>query len=367
MPQYGFQGGMAGNAIQEFLMQREMQQRQQMLDQLMQQRQEQERQRQDADQTLRSEDLDLRRQQERRIGAEQTATRERMEDERSFRRANTIAENALPEDTVDEQTRALLTKQGFGGQVRKVPGIVSQGPMIEEESEANGYIPTYGTEQTPDQFTMRGGSKYLNARAAEDARASVADQNRTAATERANADRDMKELIARLAASGSAESRALANELTRIQIQAAGDKLETAQTERGKSVDAAKSATENALALAIRLATHPGLGKATGAYEMRGFTQEATNFNAIRDQLVAALALPNLGALKGPLSDKDILFVKQLATRLENRKMDDAETLTAIAEAKTFLQDKLAATPTPAGGGAQEYDYIPGRGLVPRR
>jgi hypothetical protein len=117
----------------------------------------------------------------------------------------------------------------------------------------------------------------------------------------------------------------------------------------------AASITQTALDLTDRLERHPGIGAATGAYEMRGFTQDAVDFNAIRDQLVAALALPNLGALKGPMSDKDILFVKQLATRLSNNRLSEAETRTAIAEAKTFLKSKLgpatATAPVQPGGG----------------
>jgi hypothetical protein len=58
---------------------------------------------------------------------------------------------------------------------------------------------------------------------------------------------------------------------------------------------------------------------------------------------VATLALPNLNLLKGPMSDKDIMFVKQLATRLSNENMSDAETVKALNEAKAFLA-------APAGG-----------------
>lgn len=122
----------------------------------------------------------------------------------------------------------------------------------------------------------------------------------------------------------------------------------------------ARQITQTALDQAKRLydpttkQAHPGIDAATGAYELRGFTQPAVDFNSIRNQLVAALALPNLGALKGPMSDKDILFVKQLATRLENPRLSRQETELAISEAVQFLGSKLgpdAAQPTPAGGG----------------
>jgi hypothetical protein len=94
-----------------------------------------------------------------------------------------------------------------------------------------------------------------------------------------------------------------------------------------------------------RMLTHPGLSKSSGiiSSKLSGLSQDATDFNSLRDQVVATLALPNLNLLKGPMSDKDIMFVKQLATRLSNENMSDAETVKALNEAKTFLA-------APAGG-----------------
>jgi hypothetical protein len=160
------------------------------------------------------------------------------------------------------------------------------------------------------------------------------------------------------------------NRLGEIAAQGAQTRQNTAaRTNNAPDPAEAASITKTALDLAGRLETHPGIGRATGAYEMRGFTQDAVDFNAIRDQLVAALALPNLGALKGPMSDKDVLFVKQLATRLSNPSLSEAETRTAIAEAKTFLNGKLGAAPTPPapvtpGGGAGARTGGPGPGPV---
>jgi hypothetical protein len=123
--------------------------------------------------------------------------------------------------------------------------------------------------------------------------------------------------------------------------------------------DDARAITSQALDLAKRLKTHPGTAKAYGAYEMRGWTQEARDAKAIRDQLAAALAQPNLAAVRGPLSDKDILFVKQLSTRLNDSNISDEESQRAIDEAITFLQGTLGAgQPAPAGadgGGVQRW------------
>jgi hypothetical protein len=71
-------------------------------------------------------------------------------------------------------------------------------------------------------------------------RGEQASANRDAAAERAQADRDMKLLIADMTRSGSAETRALGNELKRLQIQAAQDKLDNGPraTQGEKTADA---------------------------------------------------------------------------------------------------------------------------------
>lgn len=144
------------------------------------------------------------------------------------------------------------------------------------------------------------------------------------------------------------------------------DPVAARQTQPIDSKDA-QQVTQTALGLVGRLKKHPGLGAATGAYELRGFTQPAVDFNAIRNQLVAALALPNLGALRGPMSDKDVLFVKQLATRLAEPRLSAEETMTALNEAELFLTGKLGDGAAVDANAAQgEYDYVPGRGLVRR-
>ena len=162
--------------------------------------------------------------------------------------------------------------------------------------------------------------------------------------------------------SGSAETRALANELKRLQIAAAEDKLETTRATREKDAAGARQTTDSALRHVNRLLdpndVGGSIGAATGAYEMRGFTQGAQDFNSVRDQLVAALTQPNLGALKGPMSDKDVSFIKQLATRLENRKMSAQETQRALIEARTFLQSKVGGAGSTGSGSSPRVGRI---------
>lgn len=155
-------------------------------------------------------------------------------------------------------------------------------------------------------------------------------------------------------AKGPSEATQLTNEIRRTQLEERQAKLEEAAGAKTQKEAEARSATQTALDSVDRLLTHPGIGKATGAYELRGFTQEAQDFNAERDMLVAALTLPNLGALKGPMSDKDVVFVKQLATKLANTKMSAEATRAELQRAREFLRGKLASqggAPRETGGG----------------
>lgn len=112
-----------------------------------------------------------------------------------------------------------------------------------------------------------------------------------------------------------------------------------------------------------RMLTHPGLSKSSGivSSKLSRFSPDATDFNALRDQVVATLALPNLSLLKGPMSDKDILFVKQLATRLSNENMSDEETVRSLHEAKAFLDKPAAGGAVGTSGGTQRMRAPDGR------
>ena len=58
------------------------------------------------------------------------------------------------------------------------------------------------------------------------------------------------------------------------------------------------------------------------------------------DNLVSSLTVDNLGLLKGPMSDKDIEFVKSLSSGL-NIKMSEEEAKNRLEQIKTRLQEKL--------------------------
>jgi hypothetical protein len=350
MPRYGFTnpGANAGNAIQQFLMQQMLMERER-LEQERAAREEAARMQQQAEQRkMAQQQLELQQQQEQRIAAAQQQQQADLENERNFRRATTIADSAMPGDAVDAQTAELLRAQGYGGQMTQ--GQPTQGAQIGEEEG----IPLY--DVIPGVMQMRGGSKYLGQRQAAQERADLAAQGQAAAAERAAADRSFREEMARMQAGNRGELDSARAETARLNNEIAGVKLEREKAAneqerawRDKTGEDSRRVTENALALARRARSHPGLRKTHGIISSRisVISQDAADYKGIRDQLVAALTLPNLGALKGPMSDKDVKFVKDLATRLANDQMSDEEAVRAIDEAISFLESKLAAS----GGG----------------
>lgn len=159
-------GAMGNDAIQKFLVQRAMEQRQAQLDALAKEEQT-------AQLAQQAEHLKLQQAQEKRLAEQQKTQQEDLRGQREFAKATTIANSALPGDPVDAPTRELLGRQGYGGQI--TPGIVAQGPLLGNDEQD---IPQYGVMHQPD--TMRGGSQYLSARAAEDARAAQAAETQAA-------------------------------------------------------------------------------------------------------------------------------------------------------------------------------------------
>src|SRR5688572_6571457 len=128
---FGSPGAAASNAIQQFLMQRELAE---------QQRMEQEFRRQQAEgQSARAQQqLMVDAERERRIAEQQRTQQADLDTEREFRRATTIASSALPDDPVDAVTAELLRRHGYGGQIRE--GQPTQGAYLGDDEQA---VPQY--------------------------------------------------------------------------------------------------------------------------------------------------------------------------------------------------------------------------------
>lgn len=291
MGRYGFSGGGAQQAIQEFLVQRALQQRQAQQDARAQQ--EQERQA-----TQQAEELKLRQEQEKRAAEFQKTQTADLQNQREFTKATTIANAALPGDAVDQPTREMLGRQGYGGQIKQTPGIVAQGAFQGNDAQD---IPQYDVTTTPDSYTMRGGSQYLSARAAADERSADAAANRTAVDARDKSDNALKLLIAEMAQSGKAGQTDLMNQLRQLQIDRERDKLDASRQGRTDINTATANTRRQIRDLATGLLNDPSLEAISGAFDaMTPDVQPASRDAANRyNQLKNLLTLGKRGDLKG--------------------------------------------------------------------
>lgn len=325
---------------------------------------------------------------------EATATQQGVENEQRNRQI-ALQEATLAATGQDRQDRLAETAKNnrISGTLRTIPLLrkgqtVSEGTVKDATESGLGDFFAHndatiastdlsplsrgGTAQAiPAQaegFTFQGTQADNDRQAALDARAHEGDMTRAAAKERADADRSMRELIARLGASTSAESKSLANELTKLRIQTEQGKIDTA----ADSHKAAENTTKAALSTIEDLLVHPGFGAASGKYDPRRLigTQDATDFQAKMNNLVASMVLPNLGALKGPMSDKDVLFLKSMATTLGDERISAPAKRQALEQAKAFLTSKLTeggtSTTAPAAPGVT-VDWERGPDGRPRR
>lgn len=195
--QYTSPGAAAGQAIQEFMVQRALMDRQATLDALAAQKQ-QEDQRQERAQ------LEF---QQRQL-AEQTAYRQQqqssLDDERQFRRAATVNATSVPGQRVSDTVASEQEQYGFP--VNRMPGIRSRSlPMPTMPTGGEGPTMPVTEGQGPGVNELPGGERYLSARASEDARASLNAQQQQAIRERAKESNETRELIATIAAQGRSD------------------------------------------------------------------------------------------------------------------------------------------------------------------
>lgn len=298
-PQFQSVGGAAGNAIQQFLVQREMQNRQRMLAELEQKAQADAVAQQEKDRALREQQLALQQQQEQRIAAAQQATIDDLANQREFGQVERAVEGARPDDApLDADMVEKVQRQGFGSRLRQIPGVLMQGPI--ESGDESMRAEEVGI--TPEQTALRPGSKYLDAEAQRQATAALAQQTEAGRNERAEAEREMRTMIAGLAASGNAQARALDARLKELQIAGLEDKNAAAQKERDDVARAVSAGRAKVRDLAKGLMDDPALDGITGAIEGRRdtfFDGKAVDALSRYNQLVKSLALEERSKLKG--------------------------------------------------------------------
>jgi hypothetical protein len=156
-------------------------------------------------------------------------------------------------------------------------------------------------------------------------------------------------------------------ERARLQLEAEKQKQAGAGQERERQTAQSQESTQAAFDSVNRLLDPKGVGagldSSYGNWEMRkGRTQASSDFQAERDRFVAMLSLPNLGSLKGPMSDKDLLFIKQISSTLSNDNISEKAARQEMERARNWLIEK-GANPGGSGGGLVSMVTPDGRSI----
>lgn len=277
--------------------------------------------------------------------ARRDATTQR-EREYGLKLNDTIQPGLIPETPETARTIATLRAVGAGSDQAERPRV-DEGPLMPGDTGAakpKGFLKVASANQA--NVLADNERAAAQARAMESDRAEGRRLQEEATRQRASDAAAMRGVVA--------SNHGVADEFKRLQIEEKRDKMDAAKKATADTADSARQQTELALDLVGQLEKHPGLDKTSGMFDSRvaDFDQDAIDANALRDQVIAALTRPNVGALKGSMSEKELAFVKDLSSRLQNRRQSDAATRKALAEAKTFLQSKSHESAPVAGSGA---------------
>lgn len=138
---------------------------------------------------------------------------------------------------------------------------------------------------------------------------------------------------------------------------------------------------EDSIALIDQITKDPSLRNAVGPIDQYAGgvvnmdPSGVNRFRALHNQLVGKMSLAQAGKLKGQgqISDKERAMLAAAATAL-SQGMNEKDYLTELAKVRGQFERMRAPNVSPAGGGAmpaagggQEFDYVPGKGLVPRK
>jgi hypothetical protein len=136
---------------------------------------------------------------------------------------------------------------------------------------------------------------------------------------------------------------------------------------------------QDSLSLIDEIRNDPALKASVGPIEGRGAgyvtagPEAFTRVKAHHDNLVNKMQLAQAGKLKGQgqISNMEREMLKNAATALD-MKLGDPDYLKELAKVEAQFQRMLGGVAAPAGagnisGGVQEFDYVPGKGLVPRK
>lgn len=325
--QFTSPGAEAGKALEELMLQRELQRRQAFLDDL-------------NKRTVESQIADR-----EAARAAQAAQLESLSEVRANQRADRVAGNLLPGQDISNEDAAALTAGGLGSLVR-APKMVESIPQMSVSDVAAGrllstrFTGTYGQNAALDKAER----DLAEHEADRTFRAEQADLARRDKAEQAQRDRDLRRDVANMGAQAAAGSRALMDEIRR-------DKLETTQSERDKATKQAQAARTEVGDLARELYNDPSLSAAVGPVSsmmptVRGTTRDFENRVA---RLKGMLSLQNRQLLKGSgaISDFEAKTLEAAATALDSAT-DEASFKRELRRVAKTMGTEI---PEPGGSG----------------
>ena len=168
-------------------------------------------------------------------------------------------------------------------------------------------------------------------------RGEQAGANRDAAAERAQADRDMKLLIADMTRSGSAETRALGNELKQLRFK----RTRQTRKRRCNRRPAANRRTALGLRQRDRRSTPSNRASARGIRpSRRGCSlRPASNTDRLREQWIQSVLRDESGAAIG--ADEEAVYFRTYFRQPEIRRPLSSRSSSARSAAETAMQQKV--------------------------
>lgn len=292
-------GAMAGNAIQQFLAQREMANRQRMIDELTQAQQAE-------NNSVRQRELSLREGQEARIGERQAQMDAQADTERQ--RTQSEAANAAG-------------MRRFTGDAMKMPGVLDTpegarglaGDIYGEGGQIPGILAKAMEPPPPDPAIARAAS-------IDDYRAKKA------------IDQEFREPAAP-SSQGTPEQQWVIRDGNPTPIAKgtarAGDQPYDAVAARSSqpvNTDEAVDTAREVQRIAGALKKHPGVGGAFGLLQSKMPTvyQSTADAEVLRDSLTSLLTLENMGKMKGVLSDADMKVLRAASSTISSGMSDEA-------------------------------------------
>jgi len=335
-------------------------------------------------------------QEDRRIGQEDTRLAQQAEMQKAALASQDESRKAAADDRAQKMLMGKLSLMAPGSQVD--PGLAAEGraaglgPMLPHQAadlpstaisgmaQAGAKAPLMGQLRMaaagrPERDMFTGTDEQLTAQQGrQDALSRTAQARTDRAEQLAQAAQDRRD-----AAAAAQQGRV---DLAQMGQQGRADLARLAAGLKGGGADgtAAQAKQQNevqdSLSLIDEIRRDPALKASVGPAEGRGMgmmtagPEGYTRVKALHDNLVNKLQLAQAGKLKGQgqISNMEREMLKNAATALD-RTLGDADYLKQLDKIEVQFK-RMQGVGQPASGpvnAGQEFDYVPGKGLVPRK